>query len=118
MRASRTGIIVSALPSAIMLALFYSLAVHMHHSLGAWPTSIGNRGFPAALVTHEQVTWSYFSALLLFSLFVLPVGILVCLFVARWRRLVPYFALYGLLYLVCWGLILLAPASFLSWWWD
>jgi hypothetical protein len=49
-RLSRTGIIFSGSPSFIMLVLFYSLAVHMHRSLGEWPASIGERGFPAALI--------------------------------------------------------------------
>ena len=118
MKTSRMAIIVSALPSLLMLGIFYSLAIHMRWRLGAWPRSIGDRGFPAALSTHGRLAWDYCSLLFLVNLVVFPAGILVCLFVARWRPLVRYFALYALLYLVCWGLMLLAPASFLNWWWD
>ena len=101
-----------------MLGLFYSLAIHMRYGLGAWPTSIGTRGFPAALITHGQLTWNFCSTLLAASLFTLPVAILVCLVVTRWRRFVVYFALYGIVYVICWGLMLLAPSPFLNWWWD
>lgn len=101
-----------------MLGLFYSLAIHMRHSLGAWPASIGKRGFPPSLVTHADITRNFCAVLLLVSIFVLPAAMLICLLVPRWRRFVAYFALYALLYVVCWGLMLLAPAPFLNWWWD
>lgn len=118
MKMSRTGIIASALPSVLMLLLFYSLAIHMRYSLGAWPQPIDNAGFPPALSAHGHWASKYCSSLLLISIVVLPVGILVCLLVARWKRVVRYFALYALLYSVSWGLMLLAPPPFLNWWWD
>ena len=118
MRASRTGIVVSALPSIVMLGLFYSLAFHMHQSLGGWPTSIGERGFPPLLVTHANIAVDFFSALVLLSLLVLPVAIVVCLLVERWKRFVRYLALYALLFVVCWACMQLAPPQFLNWWWD
>ena len=101
-----------------MLGIFYSLAIHMRWELGAWPESIGDRGCSAVLSTHGRLAWNYCALLLLISMAVVPGGILVCLLVARWRRFVSYFAWYSLLYLVCWGLMLLAPAPFLTWWWD
>jgi hypothetical protein len=118
MKVSRTGILVSALPSLLMLGLFYSLAIHMRYSLGAWPTSIGTRGFSPFLIIHEQVAWHFCSGLVVASLYTVPIAILVCLLVARWRRFVIFFALYALLHAICWGLILLAPSPFLNWWWD
>jgi hypothetical protein len=118
MKTSRTAIIVSALPSLFMLGIFYSLAIHMRWQLGAWPQSIGDRGFPAVLSAHGRLAWDYCSFLLLGSMIVVPIGLLVCLLVARLRPFARYFALYALVYLVCWGLMLLAPASFLNWWWD
>lgn len=101
-----------------MLALFYSLAIHMRLSLGAWPTSIGHRGFPPGLITHGQMTWNFCGILMLASIWIVPVSILVCLLVRPWRRFTIYFAIYALLYAVCWGLMLLAPQPFLHWWWD
>src|SRR5437870_9991727 len=103
MKALPAGIVVSALPNFLLLGLFYSLAVHMHRSLGGWPTSIGERGFPPFLVTHASVTVDYFVAMFLFSVFVAPVAIIVCLVVRRWRHFALYFALCALLFFVCWG---------------
>src|SRR6266542_5539337 len=113
MRASRTGIVASALPSLLMLGLFYSLEVHMRQSLGAWPTSIGERGFPPLLLAHANITTTYFVVIFAVSFLVLPVAILVCLLVPKWRRVVPYLALYALLFVVCWGLTQFAPGPFL-----
>jgi len=98
-----------------MLAIFYSLAIHMRYSLGAWPHSIGDVGFPATLITHGRWAWKYCEWLLLASMVFLPVGILVCLLVPLWRGYLRCFAVYALLYLICWGLMLLAPAPFLNW---
>src|SRR6266496_4553212 len=113
MSTSRTGMTIAALPGVVMLALFYSLAVHMHQSLGGWPSSIGERGFPPALLTHATVATSYFALLLVVSIFTLPVAILVCLFVSRWRHLVPYFALYAFVFIVSIVLMQFAPEPFL-----
>src|SRR5687767_2084726 len=118
MKVSRTGIIVSALPSLVMLGMFYSLAIHMRVRLGAWPQSIGDRGFPPALSAHGNLASDYGTLLLLGSMVIVPLGILTCLLVARWRPFARYFGLFALLYVVCWGLMLLAPAPFLNWWWD
>jgi hypothetical protein len=102
----------------MMLALFYSLAIHMHHALGDWPTSIGERGFPAALVAHSTVTWNVFVVLLL-TLFVSPIPVLTCLLVERWRRFAVYFAAYAGTVLVCFAITqFAAPAQFLYWWRD
>jgi hypothetical protein len=90
----------------------------MHRSLGGWPTSIGERGFPPSLVTHVDLAVYYFEALILLGLFVWPLVFLLCLVVPRWRRVVPYLACYALIFLVCWGLMQLAPAQFLYWWRD
>lgn len=112
---SRTGIVIFALPSILMLALFYSLAFHMYRSLGAWPASVGERGFPPSLIAHANVTVYFFIALIWSGMFVWPVALLVSLVVPRWRRAVPYLALYAVSFLVCWGLIQLAPKQFLNW---
>jgi NADH:ubiquinone oxidoreductase subunit 3 (subunit A) len=118
MRTSRTGIIVSASPGLLALGLFYSLAIHMHRSLGGWPSGIGEAGFPPALLAHATIATSYFWILLLLSIFTLPVAILVCLLVPRWRHLVPYFALYALVFIVSIVLMQLAPEQYLYWWRD
>jgi hypothetical protein len=118
MRASRTAIIVSALPSLIMLGLFYSLAFHMHQSLGGWPASIGEAGFPPSLLTHASLTIHTFEAMFLSSLFLVPVAIVICLCVQRWRWFIPYISLFAVLFFVCWGCMQFAPEPFLYWWRD
>jgi hypothetical protein len=100
-----------------MLVLFYSLAVHMYRSLGAWP-SIGEEGFPRLLVVHADIAVNFFIILLLFTLFAVPVAIFVCAFVRRWRHLILYLGLYAALFFLGWGLMQLAPKPFLNWWWD
>jgi hypothetical protein len=101
-----------------MLVLFYSLALHMYWSLGGWPKSIGEEGFPASLVAHANIDMYFFIANIWFGMFALPVPILVCLPRPRWRSLVPYFALYAVVFCVCWRLMHLAPEPFLYWWRD
>ena len=111
---SRLGMLMAALPSVLMLLLCYSLAIHMHQSLGDWPSSIGQRGFPPELVTHSDLAEKYFMLLLYLSALAWPVAVLACLVVRRWRRFVPYFAIHASSYIVAWGLLLLAPARFLQ----
>jgi hypothetical protein len=118
MRVSRTGVFASALPSLLMLGLFYSLAFHMYRSLGGWPASIGEQGFPPPLLAHANVTVYYFIALILSGLFIWPLAVAVCLLVKRWRRLVPYLGSYALFFLLNWGLMQFAPSQFLYWWRD
>jgi len=117
MKASRRGITIAALPGVVMLALYYSLAIHMYRSLGAWPTSIGERGFPPALVTHCAIAVKFCSGLFL-SMCVLPVPILVCVLRERWRGFAVYFIVYAGFLLLCFMLMQIAPVQFLNWWWD
>src|SRR6266581_5662282 len=75
-RQSRVAVGAAVLPALLMLALFYSLAIHMRQSLGAWPASIGEHGFPARLITHGFIATNYFSVLLQASIFAWPVAFL------------------------------------------
>ncbi len=112
------GIVASALPGLVVLGLFYSLAFHMYRTLGGWPTSIGERGFPPSLMAHVYVTIYFFIALIWLGMFVWPVAVVVCLLLRRWRRVVLYLAFYAVVFLSCWGLMQLAPEGFLYWWKD
>ena len=118
MKLSRKGILVSALPSLIILTLFYSLALHMYYSLGQWPTSIGEFGFPAALVTHAKVAANAVMVMIPFSVLVLPVACVLSLSVPRWRRFSAYIVICGVAILLACGLMLLAPEPYLTWWKD
>jgi hypothetical protein len=115
---SRMGVVIAVLPAFLMLTLFFSLAIHMHHRLGGWPSSIGEGGFPARLVAHAHAAMNFFSALCLVSIFVWPVAFLLCLFVRGWRGVLFYLGVYALCCCLCFGAMLLAPSQFLNWWWD
>ena len=108
----------AASPAMLMLALFYSLAIHMHQSLGGWPTSIGVRGFPSALVIHATIATHYFSILLMTSFLVWPVAFLACVAIRRCRFMLRHLGTYALSCLICFGALSLAPPPFLYWWWD
>lgn len=118
MRASRTGLAVSAAPGLLLLGLFYSLALHMHQSLGGWPTSIGERGFPPLLLAHATLTEYWFTASFVVAFVLVPIAIVTCLLVRRWKHRVTYFAVCGFLFFVAWQFMQLAPKPFLDWWWD
>jgi hypothetical protein len=118
MKMSRTGITVSALPGTVMFGLFCSLALHMHRSLGGWPQGIGELGFSRTLAFHAAVATDYCVALVLISVFVLPLAAVFCAAVPRWRRFLPYLTVYFLVLVGCWGVAHLAPAAYLNWWRD
>lgn len=115
---ARWKLVFSIAPSSLLLFLFYSLAIHMHQSLGSWPTSIGERGFPSGLLAHSIIATNYFVVLLLGTLFVWPVAFLACLWVRSWRHLIVCLSVHALAFALCVGLMQLAPSPFLYWWRD
>lgn len=117
-RRSRIAVAAAVLPALVMIALFYSLAIHMHQVLGAWPASIGERGFTASLMTHASIATNVFIILTLVNMFAWPVAVLLCLLIRRLRVCVYYLCVYAFACLVCFGAMLLAPSQFLNWWWD
>ena len=118
MTLSRAGLFFAAAPALIMLVLYYSLAIHMHRALGGWPASIGERGLPFAVVVHARIETYFLIALILSFTFALPLAAVVCGVVLRWRRFLPYLGVFGVSCLATAGLMQLAPAAFLDWWWD
>jgi hypothetical protein len=115
---SRKARILVAFPSLIMLGLFYSLAAHMYQTLGKWPETIGNRGFPKDLLWHASVAGNIFGGLFFFTLFILPVVFLASVGVKRWRGVIPYLSAHAISFGICFALMFLAPSRFLNWWWD
>ena len=115
---SVVGTVLAILPSMFFLTTFYSLAVHMRLSLGDWPDRIGTEGFPLELVQHVEITAFVFGWTLLGFVFALPVVMLACVGIARGRRFVFYLGTSGIAFALVQGLIAIAPAPFLNWWWD
>lgn len=114
---TNTAFCFAVTPAVVMVLLFYSLAFHMFLSLGAWPTSIGEKGFPPSLVTHAKFAQVFFLILLL-SGFAWPFLFLVCAAVTRLRYLLKYLAAFAISCVVCAIAMSLAPSQFLYWWWD
>ncbi len=118
MKTSRAGIIISAMPSLIMLGMFFSLAMHMHSSLGGWPASIGEAGFPPLLLAHVNAAAFCYAAWFISSIVLVPAAIILCFCVKAWRRFIPYLILYAVLFFICRGCMQFAPEPFLYWWND
>jgi hypothetical protein len=115
---SRLATAAAAFHPVVVVGLFYSLAVHMHRQLGGWPDRIGDAGFPDALVLHADVAQGAFGALLLGGMVALPCAVIFCACVPSLRSGLRYLGVYGVLSLVAVIVTQLAPAPFLSWWWD
>lgn len=118
MKLNRTGLTAALLPSVAMLVLFYTLALHLHLTLGDWPASIGEKGFPAPLIWHAWVTGMLFFILLLSTIFALPLLAIVCAIRRGFWYMFPYLGIYLLSSALCLGAMLQAPAPFLNWFWD
>ena len=101
-----------------MLLLFYSLAIHMYSSLGGWPTSIGNSGFPKPLEIHGEIAIGFFGLLLLSNMLLWPAMMVVCFLKIKWRCWIPYLTIYAISFVICCLAMSLAPERFLYWWWD
>lgn len=114
----RTVIVVLIMPGLLMSASFYALAMHMHSSLGGWPKSIGDEGFPPALIWHADATFWYFESLILAMIFAWPFAVAACAIVSRLRRFIPHLCLFAGSLALHFVLMLLGPSPFLNWWWD
>ena len=118
LKSSVSELLLAAVPSIVALALYYSLAIHMRLSLGHWPTDIGERGFPPALVSHARVERLYFVALLWFGMFVFPVELLLCAFVAPLERYLRFLLWSAIIFVASCILRLAVPPAFFYWWID
>ena len=110
--------LLAASPAVAALALFYSLAIHMHASLGGWPDSIGSAGFPSRLAAHAEIAAVAFGGLLLVSLLLWPIAAIMSASVDRLKHALPHLGLFAVSCSVCFAAMLLAPSGFLYWWWD
>ena len=101
----KKGIFIAILPYLMGLFLFYSLAIHMHHSFNGWPKRIGTQGFSSALLIHDQIVGAYIIYLVLFTIIIVPVMILICLLVPHLNHLDIYFTLHLMLLPIGYGLM-------------
>ncbi len=114
---SAGALALTTLPGLLVLAAFYSLAIHMHVRLQGWPDFYGSDGLPQQLVAHADAThWVVFTGVL--AALGMPMVLALFAAVPQLRAKMIYPALSGA---ACWtGLLLtaLAPAGFQRWWWD
>ena len=106
------------IPGLLNLALFYSLAIHMHKSLGKFPEVIGDRGFPSDLKLHADWAGGYSGYLFFFTLFVWPLLLVLCAKVKTMACFFGQVAAVGISFWVSFALTFLAPSDFIYWWWD
>ena len=114
---SRKWLALSASPGLLALLTVFSLALHLHSSLGDWPGNIGTEGFTQALLTHYNIAAWLFTAAILLAIG-MPLVILVCALAPRLRAQMIYPSLCGVACWLCLFLTTLAPSGFLDWWWD
>ncbi|MGI8904967.1 MAG: hypothetical protein ACR2IE_00555 [Candidatus Sumerlaeaceae bacterium] len=114
---SRRGVFLALTPNLIAGALIVTLAAHMRISLGGWPQSIGEAGFPRLLLFHANVSMYYFLFLLFATIVMWPLAVIISTAVPG-RAPLPYLALYFIAYWSTWGILQLMPPGFLYWWWD
>jgi hypothetical protein len=101
--------------ATLMLVLFYSLVIHMYQSLGGWPTSVGEHGFPPSLIIHDFIAGGFFFVSLLVTFFIWPSPFCyVCWFDAGGAS-AYYLGVYGRVSAVCFAATSLAPTGFLDW---
>ena len=117
-RFSRVGVALAVAPSLVFVALFYSVALHMHWNLGRWPAVDDERGFSLALKNHSTLAICYLPVLWGVTVFLWPVSFVFALLNPRWRWFAAYLAVHPWSCVLCYGLMLLAPAPFLIWWWG
>lgn len=103
---------------AACLVLFFSLAARMHRSLGGWPRTLGDGGFPDGLALHADLARFAFGSLLLGCLFALPAAAVLCAVVPRLRRALRDLGLHAIASASAFATMSAAPEPFLSWWWD
>ncbi len=115
---SRLGVALAAAPSLVFVALFYSLALHMRWNLGRWPASDDERGFSLALKNHATLAICYAPVLWGVTVFIWSSAFILSQLNPRWRRFTAYLAVHPWSCVLGYGLVQLAPAPFLHWWWD
>lgn len=111
-------VLLSMMPALVMVGAFYTLAIHMHRSLGGWPASLGTSGFSWALKFHDAVAQYCFGGLFLVLFVTWPIAAVVFGVLRRLNAGIHYLGILAIAWALGVGLMILAPEPFLSWWWD
>lgn len=101
----------------LFLVLYFSLALHLRYSLGAWPNRIGASPGTPSFHFHDSAACLFFWV----GTVLVPVsGVAGCLFALfpGYRKAALYYAIFAVAGLLAWVAMQLAPSQFLQWWWD
>jgi hypothetical protein len=104
-----------ALPASWVL-LYYGFIAHIWFSLGRWPR-FGEWLDGWLLSLHEETSRYLFGGLA-GSLYVVPIVLVICLFLRRWRHVSFYALCYAGAVGLASGALFLAPHAFLNWLFD
>jgi len=115
---SRTWTFVALAPSFLSLVLFWSLALHMRHALGGWPSGIGFDGFQGPLQLHARIAFGFFWHLFEYGFYLWPVICILFAVVSSLRKSLIYAGTYSTGLAVAMIVMLTAPSGFQRWWWD
>jgi hypothetical protein len=114
--------VIAALPSLLMLGVFYSLVIRVYWELGKWPPAtiawMEQNGLSPSLIRHANFADGCFENWIILSLVVWPVIFVLVLLIRRLRPLVGYLGVYSFSFVACLIVTHLAPTKFLDWWWD
>jgi hypothetical protein len=113
---TRRGLAWAVTLPASWVLLYYAFMAHVWFSLGRWP-KFGERLDGWFISFHDDAIRYFFGALVA-SLYIVPLVLVVCLFLRRWRHV----SIYALCYSAAVGLascaLFLAPHAFLNWLFD
>lgn len=113
---TRRGVMWAVSLPAAWVMLYYGFIAHIWFALGRWP-NFGERLTGDLLIFHHEANWFLFASLVA-SLYVVPILLLVCLFLRRWRHVSLYALCYGAAVGLASGCLFLAPHAFLNWLFD
>jgi hypothetical protein len=114
-RVTRRGFAWSAMLPVAWVLLFYAFVAHTRLSLGRWPHF--GEALTGGLWFHEVAVECLIVALA-GSLFVVPVILVGCLFLPRWRHFSVYTTSYAAAVGLSIGALFMAPDPFLNWFFD
>jgi hypothetical protein len=103
-----------ALP-VLGVVLFYALALHVHFTLGRWPSF--DEKLPALTLFCRKCLQD-FAWILFFSLYSVPLLAVGSLRFHRWRHISVYAVAYAVFVALAAASVLLAPRPYMNWFFD
>lgn len=115
---SKIWMVVALTPSVLSLGLFWSLAIHLRHSLGGWPLGIGFAELQGPLLFHAQVAFNFFWLVTQYSIMNWPLYCGISAIFPPFRKTLLYAGIYSAGLALVTIFMFAAPSGFQQWWWD